>query len=197
MSANGAIITTLDFSFFGGGYLEVTGEATGSLPMIFGSSAVVPITGEIQPVTLDFIFQAGIETPTVYGEANLSISFDSYGFIEFGVQRFGEVGQANQAILFEYTANSAGYVTTHGYFDNTLNFNLDTNIFVFSLGETSGFINGWGVNSTALNISTREYSEDGINIVDIDKIEFNDALVLVDSNYVEINPNGITYAEIK
>ena len=81
MSANGAIITTLDFSFFGGGYLEVTGEATGSLPMIFGSSAVVPITGEIQPVTLDFIFQAGIETPTVYGEANLSISFDSYGFI--------------------------------------------------------------------------------------------------------------------
>lgn len=191
MSANGAFSTTLDFDFFGGGYLQLSGEVSGLIETSFVSYAQVPIFAEA-PLTLDFEFTAGIETPTVYGNANLSFSFDAGGVIEFGVSRYGSV--ANN-VLFDYTSESLGYVKTHAYFSPTLEFTLDTNIYVFSEGDSAGLYN-FSVESTGLNISTRSYSRDGASYCSFNGIDFNDLHINDESNSIKIINNGMTQAEI-
>ena len=195
MSANGAVITTLDFEFFGGGYTQLSGEVSGIIEPSLVSYAKIPIVGYIEPVTLDFTFTAGIETPTIYGNANLSFGFTGSATVEFGVERYATVGANTQAILFEYTANSAGYVTTHAYFNPTLEFTLSTNIYIFSLGDSSGSYS-FDVESTGINVSTRSYSINGANYCEFDAVDFNDVQIIAQSNYVEIVNNGTTQAEI-
>jgi len=195
MSANGAVTTTIDFEFFGGGYTQLSGEVSGIIEPSLVSYAKIPIVGQIEPVTLDFTFSAGIETPTIYGRADLSFGFTGAGTAEFGVQRYGTVGADTQAVLFDYTANSAGYVTTHAYFNPTLEFKLDTNIYVFSLGDSSGSYS-FNVESTGLNISTRSYSRDGASYCSFDGNDFNDVQINAQSNYIEILNNGTNQAEI-
>lgn len=195
MSANGAVTTTIDFDFFGGGYTQLSGEVSGIIEPSLVSYAKIPIVGQIEPITLDFTFSAGIETPTIYGRADLSFGFTGAGTAEFGVQRYGAVGANTKAILFDYTANSIGNVTTHGYFNSTLEFTLDTNIYVFSLGDSSGSYS-FNVESTGLNISTRSYSINGANYCSFDAVDFNDVQINAQSNYIEIVNNGTTQAEI-
>jgi len=196
MSANGAVTTTLDFDFFGGGYLQLSGEVSGLIETSITSIANAPVTGIILPVTLDFAFEAGIETPTVYGRAaDLNFDFAASSTVEFGVQIFGGVGIEEKAILFEYTAESSGYNLTHANFNPTLEFTLNTDIYVFSLGDTGGSY-GFSVESNGLNISTRSYSRDGATYCDFDAVDFNDVYIKLESNSIEINNNGITYAEI-
>lgn len=198
MSANGAVTTTLDFDFFGGGYTQLAGGVSGAIETSFVSYAKVPIVGEIQPITLDFSFVSSITAPIIQASADLSFSITGYGTMEFGVQRFATVDgpDANtQAILFEYTANSAGSVITHGYFTPTLDFTLDTHIYVFSLGDTTtGY--SFNVESTGLNVSTRSYSRDGGSYCSFNSVEFNETIINDESNSIKINNTGITYAEI-
>lgn len=195
MSANGAVTTTIDFEFFGGGYTQLSGGVSATIEPSLVSYAKIPIVGQIQPVTIDFGITAGIETPTIYGRADLSFDFIGSGTAEFGVQRYATVGANTQAILFEYTANSAGHVITHSYFNNTLDFTLSTNIYVFSLGDSSGSYS-FNVESTGVNVSTRSYSVNGANYCSFDSIDFNDVQISAQSNYVEIVNNGTTQAEI-
>jgi len=191
MSANGTFSTTLDFDFFGGGYLQLSGEVSGLIETSFVSYAQVPIFAEA-PLTLDFVFTAGIETSTVYGSANLTFGFDAGGTIEFGVSRYGSVANT---VIFEYTAESSGYVTTHANFNPTLEFTLDTNIYVFSEGDSAGLYS-FSVQSTGLNISTRTYSRDGASYCSFNGIDFNDLHINDESNSINIINNGITQVEI-
>jgi hypothetical protein len=192
MSANGAVSTTVDFTYFGGGYVQVSGEVSGLIDTSFVFDGVAPISGEIQPVTIDFGFSAGIETPTVYGTADVSFDFASYSFVEFGVQRYLSV--ANN-ILFDYTANSSGYVTTHANFNPTLDFTLDTNLYIFSLGDGSGTFS-FDIESLGYNISTRQYSKTGGNYVSFDGVDKNAANVINPINGIKLLNNGISKAEI-
>jgi|TARA_B110000908_G_scaffold51596_1_gene62926 hypothetical protein len=193
MSANGAFSTTLDFEFFGGGYLQLSGEVSGTIGTSFVSYAQVPITGHISPVTLDFEFTAGIETPTIYGRAtDLSFGFTSSSFIEFGVQRY--ISVANN-VLFDYTSESSGLVLTHANFNPTLEFTLDTNIYVFSEGDSIGSYS-FSVESVGLNISTRTYSKDGANYTVFNSTDFNDLLINDESNSIKLTNTGMTQVEI-
>jgi len=193
MSANGAVTTTVDFTYFGGGYVEVSGEVSGSIDASFVFDGRIPIYGEINPVTIDFGFSAGIETPTIYGRvSDASFDFTSYSFVEFGVQRYLSV--ANNT-LFDYTANSEGYVTTHVNFNPTLDFNIDTHIYVFSLGDTTGTYT-FSVDSLGLNISTRQYSKTGGNYVSFDGIDNNEYRLVDPKNGINLISNGISKAEI-
>ena len=193
MSANGAVTTTVDFTYFGGGYVQVSGEVSGSIDPSFVFDGRIPIYGEINPVTIDFGFSAGIETPTIYGRVpDASFDFTSYSFVEFGVQRYLSV--ANNT-LFDYTANSEGYVTTHVNFNPTLDFNLDTHIYVFSLGDTTGTYT-FSVDSVGLNVSTRQYSKTGGNYVSFDGIDNNEYRLVDPKNGINLISNGISKAEI-
>tara|TARA_R110000796_G_C14497494_1_gene428513 strand:- start:233 stop:826 length:594 start_codon:yes stop_codon:yes gene_type:complete len=192
MSANGTFLTTLDFDFFGGGYVQLSGEVSGLIETSFVSYAQLPINGE-SALALDFAFTGGIETPTVYGAApNLSFDFVVSSTMEFGVERNGSV--ANN-VIFEYTTESSGYVTTHAYFNPTLEFTLDTNIYVFSEGDSAGLYS-FAVESTGINVSTRSYSRDGGNYCEFNIVDFNDAWINDESNSVKIINNGMTQAEI-
>jgi hypothetical protein len=193
MSANGAVSTTLDFEYFGGGYVSLSGEVSGLIDTSLIFSGSLPIVGEISPITIDFGFSAGIETPTIYGQiAPQVIPFSSYSFVEFGVQRYLSV--ANN-VLFDYTANSSGYLTTHVNFNPTLEFNLDTHIYVFSLGDSAGTFN-FSVEGLGLNVTTREYSETGGNFVNFNEIDFNNSDVIQPHNGLVLINNGISQAEI-
>lgn len=195
MSANGAVSTTLDFEFFGGGYTQLSGEVSGIIEPSLVSYAKNLIVGEISPVNLDFTFSAGIETPILYGRANNTIDFSVSGTAEFGVQRYGTVGAQEKVVLFDYTASSSGYVTTHLNFNPTLEFTLDTNIYLFSIGDSVGSY-GFSFESTGLNISTRSYSRDGATYCSFDGNDFNDVQISAQSNSITIINNGITQAEI-
>jgi hypothetical protein len=191
----GAVTTTLDFGFFGGGYTQVSGVWSGSIDATFTSTAFAPVNGILSPVTLEFALVAGIETPTVYGRAaDLSFDFAASSTVEFGVQRFGAVG-TEKVVLFEYTAESTGYNLTHANFNPTLDFTLDTEIYLFSSGGSVGSY-GFNITSTGLNISTRSYSRDGATYCEFNAVDFNDAHIKLQSNSMEITNNGINYAEI-
>jgi len=192
MSANGAVSTTVDFTYFGGGAVQVSGEVSGLIGTSFVFDGVVPVYGEIEPVTIDFSFSGGVETPTIYATAEVGFDFSSYSFIEFGDQRYLSV--ANN-VLFDYTANSTGYVTTHANFNPTLDFNLDTNIYIFSLGDGTGTYS-FDIESLGYNISTREYSKTGGNYVSFDGIDKNATNVINPSNGIKLLNNGISKAEI-
>lgn len=192
MSANGAVTTTVDFTYFGGGYVQVSGEVSGVIGTSFVFDGVAPIYGEIQPVTIDFGFSAGVETPTIYATADVGFDFASYSFVEFGVQRYASV--ANN-VLFDYTANSSGYVTTHVNFNPTLDFTLDTDLYIFSLGDGTGTFS-FDIESLGYNISTREYSKTGGNYVSFDGIDKNAIKVVNATNGIKLLNNGISKAEI-
>jgi hypothetical protein len=193
MSANAAVTTTLDFQYFGGGVIQVSGELSGLIDNSFVFDGVVPIVGHIEPVSIEFGFSAGIETPTIYGALTPQlIPFSSNSFVEFGVQRYLSV--ANNT-LFDYGATSEGYVTTHVNFNPTLEFNLETDIYVFSLGDTSGTYS-FSLDGLGLNISTREYSRTGGNTITFDGIDNNSANIIHDTNGIKLISNGVSYAEI-
>ena len=192
--SDGTLNATIDFSFFGGGYLQVTGDLPSSaISPTLVSYGTVPIFGDIQPVTIDFTFTGGIETPIIDGRAaNLSFGFTGSSTVEFGVQRYASV--ANN-VLFDYTATSTGYNLTHANFNPTLEFTLETSLGVFSLGDGAGLYS-FGVTSTGLNISTRPYSDNGASYVSFDAIDSNGVDIVDESNSLHIINDGITYAVI-
>ena len=196
MSANGSIVTTLDYDFFGGAVVKNSGTLTGALEPSLVFVAQNPVNAEPFTFTLEFGLTAGIETPTVYAEAtNLSIDFtiDQSGFIEFGVQKY-LYSNANTMII-PFGATGEGFSTIEGTFDNILPFTSETNIYVFSEGPASGTF-GFTVLGKGTNHSTHIYDRIGANEVSFQGIENNDVRMVADSNDVIIIDNGIRQAEI-
>lgn len=193
MSANGAFSSTLDYTFFGGGVLQITGPVSVSIDPVFVASAEIPIYGEIQPYTLDFsLDEAGIETPTIQATLNASISFTGSGTIEQGIQSFLESYYVNR---IEFTANSVGDVVVKGELDLTLPFTIEPNIYVFSEGPGAGSIS-FSVLAQAYNMSTRVSSITGGNAILFKTNEFNEVRIAKESNSVRIVDNGIREADI-
>lgn len=197
MAANGTFTSTLDYDFFGGGYVRSSGEASGNIGLSLDSSARVQIVGEIQPQFISFeLTDAGIETPTIYGSAeNLSIDFtiDESGFIEFGVQKY-LVTNANTMII-PFGGSAEGYSIVSGTLNQVLTFTSDINIYVFSEGPSFGSI-GFSVSSKGTNASTHIYDRIGANYCSFDGIEHNNVQIVAQSNDVKILDNGIRQAEI-
>lgn len=196
MSANGSVTSTLDYEFFGGAVVKNSGTLSGNLNNVLEFSAVVPVNAEPFNYTLEFGLTAGIETPTVYGEAtNLSIGFDmnQSGFIEFGVQRY-LVSNAN-TMFIPFGASSEGYSVVSGVFDNILPFTSETNIYVFSEGPASGSIT-FSVLGKGTNASTHIYDRVGENFCEFQGVDHNGVLMVYESNDVKIIDNGIRQAEI-
>lgn len=194
MSANGAFSTTLDFEFFAGGFTTLSGEASVSIEPSLVSYARVPITGTLNDFNLNFSFTGRITPPIIQASAeNLNFGFTSSSTIEFGVQRYAKSEYGSLVIPFTTTAQ--GYNLTHAYLNKTLDFTLNTKIYVFSLGESSGSY-GFNLESTALNISTRAYSRDGANYCTFNGVDFNNAIINNQSNSVRIIDNGVRHATV-
>jgi hypothetical protein len=194
MSANGAFSTTLDFEFFAGGYTTLSGEVSVSIEPSLVSYARVPITGTLNDFNLNFSFTGTITPPTILASAeNLSFGFTSSSFVEFGVQRYAAAEYGSLVIPF--SATGQGYNLTHAYLNKTLDFTLNTKIYVFSLGESAGSY-GFNLESTGLNISTRAYSRDGANYCTFNGVNFNGVTINKQSNSVRIIDNGIRHAEV-
>lgn len=194
MSANGEFSTTLDFEFFAGGYVTLSGEASVSIEPSLVSYAKVPITGTLSEFNLDFIFAGTIVPPTIQALAqNLSFNFTSSSTVEFGVQRYAKAEFGSLVIPF--TQSAQGYNLTHAYLNASLDFTLNTDIYVFSLGSSAGSY-GFNLQSTALNISTRVYSRNGANYYAFNGINFNCATINKESNSVTIIDNGVRHATV-
>ena len=191
MSANGAFTSSIDYEFLGGGVVQISGPVSVSIDPIFDATAAAVIYGQSSN-TLDFTFVAGVETPTIYGTANLGIGFSATGRIEFGVQRFASSEWINR---IPFTANSEGYVVVSAQADIPLSFSLDTNIYVFSEGPSSGSID-YFVSAKGVNVSGRTYSKIGGNSVKLDNNQFNDVRINISSNGVRIVDNGLRLAEV-
>lgn len=191
MSANGAFSTTLDYQFFGGGVVQNSGEVSLSFEPSLVSSAIVPIYAELDQ-TLDFTFSAGIETPTIYGIADLSFGFTVQTQADQGISRYAKSEWINR---LEFEVSSEAYVIVKGQLNQTLDFNLDTNIYIFSDGESAGTF-GFSVDARAYNISTRPYSRDGASYCSLNENSFNDVQILAQSNMLDIVDNGERLAEI-
>jgi hypothetical protein len=192
MSANGAFSTTLDYQFFGGGYSRVSGEVSGLIETSLIFDAQVPITGEISNFNLDFSFVAGVETPTIYGNADLSFGFVASGQAEQGIQTFGKSEWINR---LPFEASSEGYVVVSGNLNQTLEFNLDTNIFLFSDGDGAGSF-GFSLASKGTNVSTGIYHREGANYCTLDGSDYNSVQILLSYNDLHLVDSGIRQAEI-
>lgn len=194
MSANGAFSTTLDFEFFAGGYTTLTGEASVSIETSLVSYARVPITGTLNDFNLNFSFVGLITPPIIQASAeNLNFGFTSSSTVEFGIQRYAKSEYGSLVIPF--TQSAQAYNSTHAYLNKTLDFTLNTKIYVFSLGEFDGSY-GFNFNSTALNISTRAYSRNGANYCAFNGVNFNGATINNESNSVRIIDSGVRQATV-
>jgi len=192
MSANGAFSTTLDYQFFGGGVVQNSGEVSGLIETSLVSNAQVSITGEISNFNLDFSFSAGIETPTIYGTADLSFGFAVSGQADQGIQTFGKSEWINR---LPFDVSSEGYVVVSGSLNQTLDFNLDTNIFLFSDGDGAGSF-GFSLASEGTNISTGIYHRQGANYCTLDGLDYNNVQILSSYNDCTLVVDGIRQAEI-
>lgn len=193
MSANGAFSSTLDYTFIGGGVIQVSGPVSVSIDPVFAASVQVPIYGEIQPYTLNFsLDEAGIETPTIQANVNATIDFTASATADQGIQSFLRSFYTNR---IEFTANSEGYVVVSGTADLTLPLTTNTNIYVFSEGPASGSID-FSISAQAYNMTTRVRSRTGENSVMFKTNEFNGVRIKTESNDVRLVDSGVREADI-
>ena len=193
MSANGVFTSTLDYTFFGGGFSIVSGGVPAqTIEYTFNSDVFVPITGDMQTLPLDFTFSAAITPPIIQASADLSFGFTGSSFLEFGIQSFLSSEWINR---IEFSANGFAETVIAGVGDITLPFNLDTNIFVFSLGDgLTGF--DFSVEGKGTNLSTHLFSTTGSNSLKFIDNDFNGYLIPKESNAVRIISDGATDVEI-
>ena len=193
MSANGVFTSTIDYTFFGGGYSIVSGGVPDqTIDMVLDNSGIVSIIGEMQPFALDFTFASEITPPFIYGSAELSFGFTGSATLEFGIQTFGSSEWINR---LEFSANGFAETVVAGVGDITLPFILDTNIFVFSLGDgLTGF--DFSIEGKGTNLSTHLFSTTGDNSLKFIDNDFNGYLIPKESNAVKIISDGATDVEI-
>ena len=166
MSANGALTSTLDFSFFGGGYSTIVGGAEGTFNYAFTSDVFVPVYATLDQ-TISFDVEAGIVTPTVYGEFSGTIDFTltEPARIEFGIQSY--IYSGNNEINF--TASASGFSIIAGAADITLPITFSGTMAQFSLGQTTNAF-GYALNSKVINYTLTNKSRLGIN--DIEPVSY-------------------------
>jgi len=193
MSANGVFTSTLDISFFGGGYSTIEGVASSVFDLSLSSDVFNPVYAELNQ-TLTFDVAAGIVTPTVYGEFSGTIDFslNQSARIEFGVQSY--LYSSNNEINF--TASSTGLVPVSGISTPTLEISFSGTMAQFSTldGATAfGFVlNGIGQNYDLLN-----KSRFGSNDAELTRFASNEIVIKQEPNDVKIRNSGITYAEVR
>tara|TARA_B110000503_G_scaffold54658_1_gene87787 strand:+ start:3587 stop:4168 length:582 start_codon:yes stop_codon:yes gene_type:complete len=193
MSANGVFTSTIDYSFFGGGYSTIEGGVSGAIDVAFTSDVIVPVQATFEHI-LGFGFVGGIVTPTVYAEAAGDISFTlSNAFIEFGIQSY--LFSGNNEISFTGSATALAPISVS--FTPTFDINFSGTMAQFSLGQTTGAfayaLNSKGQNYTLLNKS-RPNKKNGINLTDA---QHNGVTLRMQPNGVKIRDNGTNYVEIR
>ena len=193
MSANGVFTSTLDISFFGGGFSTIEGQASGVFDLSFTSNVFNPVLAELNQI-LTFDVEAGIVTPTIYGEFSGAIDFtlDQSGRIEFGIQSY--LTSANNEL--DFTAISYGKVPVAATANPTFEILFSGTMAQFSEIEGATAFDfslyGYGENYTLLN-KTRF----GKNDAELTRLASNEAVIKQEPNDVKIRNSGITYAEVR
>lgn len=193
MSANGVFNEALGFTFFGGGYSTIEGEANNVLELTFSSDVFNPIAAELNQ-TISFDVVAGVETPTVYGEASVSIDFslNQSGRIVFGRQGYGT--SANNEINF--TTDGLGLVTVSGVATPTFEILFDGRMAQFSLGQSTAAF-ALALNSNVVNYTLLNKSRTGKNSFELTRHKSNEIRIRTGPNGVIIRKPGTNYAEIR
>jgi hypothetical protein len=192
--SNGVTTGSIDFSFFGGGYSVLVGDVSGAFDVSIASDVFVPVHAEANN-TIDFFITAGIETPTIFGEVNVTVDFslNESGRIEFGRQGYGE--SANLSI--EFTGSATAFNPIVGSFDNIFPIEFSGTMAQFSLGQTTGAfsyaLQSKVINYTLLNKS-RPNLTNGIRLQDTQSNQVN---VKQQPNGVKIRNNGENFVIIR
>lgn len=190
MSANVEFSTTLDYDFFGGGIVFVSGEASGVLDYNLDSDVKVLIFAESSNNFIDFTFLGGIELPIINATADLSFDFSVSSTVEFGVQRWAF---ANTRI--EFTQTSEGFALVKASVDYLYDFIVNTSATQFSFGTANTELDFF-FNSNVLNYSLHIYDRLGKNDVELLTSEFNEIEILNENNFVEIIDSGRNDARV-
>tara|TARA_B110000459_G_scaffold156767_1_gene171592 strand:+ start:1195 stop:1782 length:588 start_codon:yes stop_codon:yes gene_type:complete len=195
MSANGALTSTLDFSFFGGGYSTIVGGAEGTFNYAFTSDVFVPVYATLDQ-TISFDVEAGIVTPTVYGEFSGTIDFTltEPARIEFGIQSY--IYSGNNEINF--TASASGFSIIAGGADITLPIIFSGTMAQFSLGQTTNAF-GYALNSKVINYTLTNKSRLGINDIELTRNMENGVVIrrISEPNDIRLKDSGETFAEVR
>jgi len=195
MSANGALTSTLDFSFFGGGYSTIVGGAEGTFNYAFTSDVFVPVYATLDQ-TISFDVEAGIVTPTVYGEFSGTIDFTltEPARIEFGIQSY--IYSGNNEINF--TASASGFSIIAGAADITLPITFSGTMAQFSLGQTTNAF-GYTLNSKVINYTLTNKSRLGINDIELTRNMENGVVIrrISEPNDIRLKDSGETFAEVR
>ena len=195
MSANGALTSTLDFSFFGGGYSTIVGGAEGTFNYAFTSDVFVPVYATLDQ-TISFDVEAGIVTPTVYGEFSGTIDFTltEPARIEFGIQSY--IYSGNNEINF--TASASGFSIIAGGADITLPITFSGTMAQFSLGQTTNAF-GYALNSKVINYTLTNKSRLGINDIELTRNMENGVVIrrISEPNDIRLKDSGETFAEVR
>ena len=195
MSANGALTSTLDFSFFGGGYSTIVGGAEGTFSYAFTSDVFVPVYATLDQ-TISFDVEAGIVTPTVYGEFSGTIDFTltEPARIEFGIQSY--IYSGNNEINF--TASASGFSIIAGGADITLPIIFSGTMAQFSLGQTTNAF-GYALNSKVINYTLTNKSRLGINDIELTRNMENGVVIrrISEPNDIRLKDSGETFAEVR
>lgn len=195
MSANGALTSTLDFSFFGGGYSTIVGGAEGTFNYTFTSDVFVPVYATLDQ-TISFDVEAGIVTPTVYGEFSGTIDFTltEPARIEFGIQSY--IYSGNNEINF--TASASGFSIIAGGADITLPIIFSGTMAQFSLGQTTNAF-GYALNSKVINYTLTNKSRLGINDIELTRNMENGVVIrrISEPNDIRLKDSGETFAEVR
>jgi hypothetical protein len=195
MSANGALTSTLDFSFFGGGYSTIVGGAEGTFNYAFTSDVFVPVYATLDQ-TISFDVEAGIVTPTVYGEFSGTIDFTltEPARIEFGIQSY--IYSGNNEINF--TASASGFSIIAGGANITLPITFSGTMAQFSLGQTTNAF-GYALNSKVINYTLTNKSRLGINDIELTRNMENGVVIrrISEPNNIRLKDSGETFAEVR
>jgi|TARA_B110000483_G_scaffold132940_1_gene159028 hypothetical protein len=195
MSANGALTSTLDFSFFGGGYSTIVGGAEGTFNYAFTSDVFVPVYATLDQ-TISFDVEAGIVTPTVYGEFSGTIDFTltEPARIEFGIQSY--IYSGNNEINF--TASASGFSIIAGGANITLPITFSGTMAQFSLGQTTNAF-GYALNSKVINYTLTNKSRLGINDIELTRNMENGVVIrrISEPNDIRLKDSGETFAEVR
>ena len=194
MSANGVFTSTLDFGFFGGGYSTIAGGASSTFDYTFSSDVFIPVLAELNQ-TLTFDVQAGIVTPTVYGEFSGTIPFTltEPARIEFGIQSYLYSG--NNEINF--TSSSSGFSVITGSADITFPITISGTMAQFSLGQTTGAFS-YALQSKVINYTLLNKSRPNLtNGIRLQDTQNNQVTIKQQPNGVKIRNNGENFVIIR
>ena len=190
MSANGTFTSTLDYDFFGGGFVIVRGGASGSIDPTISSTSKVYIVGESSNNTISFSFDSTAQMPPASGVLEQELTFTFSATAEFGVQRWAT---ANNRIEFAFEP-MIGNILTHGSLDETIPFNIVSTAYQFSLGDSTVSYQ-FEFSGKGINISTHTYDKIGTNgIAFADNL--NGVSIVSHLNMVDIREDGSTEVKI-